>query len=149
MAEGCVTPGIMLITSMFYTRTEMGERVGWTFQCNGFASIVSGFIAFGVYHAPARTPTTPQKVGQWQWFFLIIALMTFVVFLAFVLLFPDNPTTATFLNERERVAAVRRIKANQAGIETKKWKLYQYVYRFVCERTCTYAMCYQGKGGPH
>jgi MFS transporter, ACS family, allantoate permease len=132
MAEGCITPGIMLITSMFYTRTEMGERIGWTFQCNGFASIISGFIAFGAYHAPARTPTTPQKVGQWQWFMIIISLMTFVVFLAFILLFPDNPTNAKFLNEQEQIVAVKRIKTNQSGIETKKWKKYQYVFSPFC-----------------
>jgi MFS transporter, ACS family, allantoate permease len=130
MTEGCITPGIVLVTSMFYTRTEMGERVGWTFQCNGFASIISGFIAFGAYHAPARTPTTPQKVNQWQWFFIIIALMTFIVFLAFILLFPDNPTRANFLTEREKIVAVRRTRTNQSGIETKTFKKYQYVLFF-------------------
>jgi MFS transporter, ACS family, allantoate permease len=134
MTEGCITPGIVLITSMFYTRTEMGERVGWTFQCNGFASIISGFIAFGAYHAPARTPTTPQKVNQWQWFFIIIALMTFIVFLAFILLFPDNPTRANFLTEREKIVAVRRTRTNQSGIETKTFKKYQYVLFFFPHR---------------
>jgi ACS family allantoate permease-like MFS transporter len=87
-----VTASLMLITGMFYTRVEIGERIGWcvfslslpspltngvafdrTFQCNGFAQIVSGFIAFGVYHAnPKAHP------NQWQWLMITIALMTFI-----------------------------------------------------------------------
>jgi MFS transporter, ACS family, allantoate permease len=136
-SEGCITAGIMLINSMFYTRTEMGERVGWTFMCNGLASIISSFIAFGAYHtessrpavpATATTPAIPAyhpKVAQWQWFMIIISAMTFVTFILFGLFFPDSPTNAKFLTEEEKVIVVKRIKANQAGIETKTWKRYQ------------------------
>lgn len=28
-SEGCITNGVMIVTSMFYTRTEIGERIGW------------------------------------------------------------------------------------------------------------------------
>jgi ACS family allantoate permease-like MFS transporter len=122
---------------MFYTRTEMGERIGWTFQCNGFAAIISAFIAFGTYHSEASRPavpataTTPSipayhpKVAQWQWFMIIISSMTFVTFVLFGLFFPDSPTRAKFLTEEEKVVVVKRIRANQAGIETKTWKWYQ------------------------
>ncbi|PVF93085.1 MFS general substrate transporter [Serendipita vermifera] len=139
ISEGCVTPGIMLINSMFYTRTEMGEHLGWTFQCNGVAQIISAFIAFGVYHtessrpavsATATTPAIPAyhpKVAQWQWFMIIITLLTFVVFILFGLFFPDSPTRAKFLTEREKVVAVKRIKTNQSGIETKVWKHHQFI----------------------
>ncbi|PVF97423.1 MFS general substrate transporter [Serendipita vermifera] len=137
-SEGCITPGIMLINSMFYTRTEMGERVGWTFMCNGLASILSGFIAFGTYHTEASRPAVPAtattpaipayhpKVAQWQWFMIIISVMTFIVFIAFGLLFPDSPTSAKFLNEQEKVVVIKRIKANQSGVETKTWKWEQF-----------------------
>jgi ACS family allantoate permease-like MFS transporter len=114
-----------------------GGRVGWTFQCNGVAQIVSAFIAFGVYHtessrpavpATATTPAIPAyhpKVAQWQWFMIIISLLTFVVFILFGLFFPDSPTRAKFLTEQEKVVAVKRIKTNQSGIETKVWKQHQ------------------------
>ncbi|KAG8855945.1 hypothetical protein FRB91_001465 [Serendipita sp. 411] len=128
--EGCITPGIMLVTSMFYTRTEMGERVGWTFQCNGIAQILSGFIAFGAFHTPTHTPLSlPQnhgKVAQWQWFMVIISLLTFVVCLAFAAFFPDSPTKAGFLTQQDKIVAIKRIRANQSGVETKKWKKYQF-----------------------
>jgi MFS transporter, ACS family, allantoate permease len=132
-----MTAGIMLINSMFYTRTEMGERVGWTFMCNAIGIIISSFIAFGVYHtessrpavpATATTPAIPAyhpKVAQWQWFMIIISSITFVTCTLFGLFFPDSPTSAKFLTEEEKVTVIKRIKANQAGVETKTWKQYQ------------------------
>jgi len=120
--EGCVTAGVMLICSMFYNRTEIGERIGWTFQCNGFALIISSFISFGVYHASPKS-----EPNQWQWLMIITSLMTFVVFLLFVWRFPNNPTTARFLTLEERVSAVKRIQSNQNGIETKTWKKHQLI----------------------
>ncbi|KAJ6532955.1 MFS general substrate transporter [Mycena capillaripes] len=121
-AEGCTTAGLMLITSMFYTRVEIGERIGWTFQCNGFATIIGGFLAFGAAHvAPTSTP------NQWQTLYLISCLLTLVVCVWFALAMPDNPTTARFLSEEEKILAVRRVQDNQNGIETKKWKKDQFV----------------------
>ncbi|EJC99279.1 MFS general substrate transporter [Fomitiporia mediterranea MF3/22] len=119
-SEGSMTAGLMLVCGMFYTRREIGERIGWIFQCNGFAVIVSSFLQFAMVH------TSPhQKPNQWQWLMITTALMTFVPFLAFLLFFPDNPTTARFLTAEEKLAAVRRVQANQNGIETKAWKSYQ------------------------
>lgn len=115
-----MTAGLMLVCSMFYTRTEIGERLGWTFQCNGFAVIITSFLQFGMVHIK---PTS--KTHQWQWLMIATALITFVPFLLFLLFFPDNPTTARFLTPDERRAAVRRVKGNQNGIETKVWKAYQ------------------------
>lgn len=41
------------------------------------------------------------------------------------LVLPDNPTTAKFLSEREKVVAVARLQADQTGIENKRWKMEQ------------------------
>lgn len=53
-SEGCITTGIMTLISMFYTRLEITERIGWTFQCNGFAQIIAGFVAFGIAHIKGK-----------------------------------------------------------------------------------------------
>ncbi|KAJ7210501.1 MFS general substrate transporter [Mycena pura] len=121
-AEGCTTAGLMLITSMFYTRTEIGERIGWTLQCNGFATIIGGFLAFGAVHVAATS-----KPNQWQMLYLITCLLTLAVCVLFALAMPDSPTTARFLSAEEKVIAVRRVRENQNGIETKKWKKDQFV----------------------
>ncbi|KAJ7850421.1 MFS general substrate transporter [Mycena olivaceomarginata] len=85
-AEGCTTAGLMLITSMFYTRPN-----------------------------------------QWQALYLITCLLTLIVCIWFALAMPDNPTTARFLSDEEKVLAVRRVQDNQNGIETKKWKKDQFL----------------------
>ncbi|RYP84870.1 hypothetical protein DL769_001064 [Monosporascus sp. CRB-8-3] len=116
-SEGCITNGVMLITSMFYNRTKTGQRIGWTFQCNGLAMIVSSFMSFGVAHYdPGR------KSARWQLLIIIYTGLTAVFGLWFLLVFPDNPVRARFLSEDEKVKAVRRIQANQSGTETKSWK---------------------------
>lgn len=102
---------------MFYNRTEIGERISWTFQCNGIALSLSAFLAFGVAHYDPE-----QKPARWQLLIIIYTGLTVVVSLWFLLVFPDNPVQARFLSEDEKIKAVRRIQTNQSGTETKYWK---------------------------
>lgn len=117
--------GVMIITSMFYNRTEIAQRVGWTLQCNGVAQVVSGFVAFGVAHAAPSDRGKPP--AQWQILLTVYAGLSLVVGVVFWRFFPDSPITARFLREDEKVQAVRRIRSNQSGIETKVWKAEQAV----------------------
>jgi len=121
MCEGAITPGFMIVTSMFYTREEQTRRVGYWFLMNGFAIIFLGFTSFGVIHT--KTP----KFHPWQWLMIITGLLTLLVSVLFWFLFPDSPTTAKFLTPEERSMAVERIKSNQAGVENKHWKKEQFI----------------------
>jgi MFS family permease len=121
-SEGCITSGIMTIISMFYTRVEISQRLGWTFQCNGIAQILSSFLAYGVAHINMKAHPRP-----WQWFFIIITLLSVAVSILYFWRMPDNPTNAVFLNEDDKVNVVQRIKSNQNGIESKVWKRYQFI----------------------
>ncbi|KAH8896144.1 MFS general substrate transporter [Thozetella sp. PMI_491] len=116
-SECCMNSGVMLLTPMFYTRTEIGQRIGWIIQCNGIASIISGFVSYGVAHwDPARKP------ARWQLLFIIYSGITLAIGIAFLLVFPDSPVKARFLTQDEKVKAIRRIRSNQSGTETKIWK---------------------------
>ncbi|KAJ3564857.1 hypothetical protein NPX13_g7702 [Xylaria arbuscula] len=62
---------------------------------------------------------------QWQYVFLIfgsISLTWGIVFLAFM---PDLPTTARFLNNRQRIVAVERVAQNRQGVKNHHFKTYQ------------------------
>lgn len=107
---------------MFYTRKEVSERIGYTFQCNGVAMILSGFLQFGLAHV-----SPGKRIDQWQWMMIVTSLITLITSILFLLHFPDNPLNARFLTPEERVDAVRRVRENQNGIETKVWKKYQFV----------------------
>jgi MFS transporter, ACS family, allantoate permease len=115
----------MLVTAMFYTRVEMGQRIGWTLQCNGIATVISGFAAYGVAHT---SPSTTRGISApWQLLMLVYAGLMLLVGACFAVAFPDSPVTARFLAPADRAHAVARIRGNQSGVETKAWKRAQVV----------------------
>ncbi|KAI9571433.1 major facilitator superfamily domain-containing protein [Boletus coccyginus] len=120
ICEGAITPGFMIVTSMFYTRAEQTRRVGYWFLMNGFAVIILGFIAYGVLytHTPNFMP--------WQWLMIITGTITLLTSVLFWFFFPDSPTDAWFLTPEERIAAVQRIQVNQTGVENKLFKKEQF-----------------------
>jgi hypothetical protein len=77
MCEGAITPGFMIVTSMFYTHAEQTKRVGYwckswfiysfslshffSVLMNGFAVIILGFISYGLLH------THTASFMPWQW----------------------------------------------------------------------------------
>ncbi|KZS96309.1 MFS general substrate transporter [Sistotremastrum niveocremeum HHB9708] len=119
-SEGAITAGLMLVTSMFYTRTEIGERIGWVFSCNGVALIISGFLSFGVAHISPK-----DHPDQWEWLMIILAVATFLTSIVFWFYFPDNPVKVTWLTQEEKIKVVKRVRGNMNGIETKRFKMYQ------------------------
>ncbi|KDR73634.1 hypothetical protein GALMADRAFT_251402 [Galerina marginata CBS 339.88] len=121
ICEGAITPGFMIVTSMFYTRAEQNKRVGYWFLMNGFAIIFLGFVSFGVLH------TKVHNFMAWQWLMIITGVITLVTSVLFWFFFPDSPTTAYFLTPEERTQAVQRIKVNQSGVENKHWKREQFI----------------------
>ncbi|TCD70250.1 hypothetical protein EIP91_004151 [Steccherinum ochraceum] len=121
ICEGAITPGFMIVTSMFYTRKEQSQRVGYWFLMNGAAIIMLGLIAFGTLHI------TGGPLEPWQWLMIIFGSITLIVSVLFWFFFPDSPATARFLTPEERVLAVERIKVNQAGLENKHWKKEQLI----------------------
>ncbi|CAK5282683.1 unnamed protein product [Mycena citricolor] len=134
MCEGSITAGFMIVSSMFYTRTEQTLRVGYWFLMNGTAQIISGFISFGALHIH----TTGFE--PWQWLMIITGAMTFVTAVCFWFLFPDSPTNAWFLTPHERAVAVMRIKVNQTGIENKHFKKEQLIEALTDPKTWLFAL---------
>lgn len=121
ICEGAITPGFMIVTSMFYTHREQTQRVGYWFLMNGAAIVMLGLIAYGTLHIKSGV------LAPWQWLMLIFGIITLVVGVLFWFFFPDSPTTAWFLTPEERVLAVERIKGNQAGVENKHFKKEQLI----------------------
>ncbi|KUI53337.1 hypothetical protein VP1G_00812 [Cytospora mali] len=121
-SEGCITNGIMIILPMFYTRREIGQRLGWTIQCNGLGTIISSFLAFGAAHL-----RSDARIARWQLLMLTCCALTLLVGTWFILLFPDSLVKARFLTEDEKLKVVKHIRANQTGTETKVWKHDQFI----------------------
>jgi len=101
---------------------------------NGTAQIVSGFISFGALH------THTENFEPWQWLMVITGLITFFTAIAYAFLFPDSPTTAWFLTQREKVVAIQRIKGNMSGTENKHFKKDQMWEAIMDPKTWLFAL---------
>ncbi|KAK8076662.1 MFS transporter [Apiospora phragmitis] len=101
--EAAVAPALILITSMWHRHRH--------------------------HHRRPRLLRVPalhlQTFKSWQTLFLLFGLVTVAVGLLVALLMPDNPMTARGLTHAERVFAIERVRANQTGIENKRFKWHQ------------------------
>ncbi|KAG2031361.1 MFS general substrate transporter [Suillus americanus] len=134
VCEGSITAGFLIVSSMFYTRTEQTLRVGYWSLMIGTAQIICGFISFGVLHIK----TTGFE--PWQWLMVITAIITMALAILFWFLFPDSPTNAWFLTPGERVKAVQRLKENQTGVENKHFKMEQMIEALTDPKTWLFAL---------
>ncbi|EGF98841.1 uncharacterized protein MELLADRAFT_95081 [Melampsora larici-populina 98AG31] len=119
----------MMTTSMFYTHHEQGIRTGFWFLMSGLLVATGSFISYGVLHIE------PSIMEPWQWFFVIIGIVTFLVSVALYLFFPDSPTTTWLLTPEEMIKDVSRLRVNCTGIENKKFKKYLAIEAFKDPRT--------------
>lgn len=117
--ESCISPSLILITSMWYRREEQPLRVGFWYVGVGTATITGSVMSFGFQHYTGTT------FSAWQIMFLVVGLITISVGAIVILFLPDNPMSARRLSHAEKVAAVERLRENQTGIENKHFKGYQ------------------------
>ncbi|KAL4880316.1 major facilitator superfamily domain-containing protein [Aspergillus karnatakaensis] len=114
--EGAVSPAFVIITSSWYKKQEHPIRVAAWVSCNGFASIVAALIMYGVGYAEN------VALANWRVMFLICGGATIACGIVFLLLMPQSPETAWFLNEEERKIACNRLRSDGFSSEEKVFK---------------------------
>jgi MFS family permease len=72
MFEASISPAIMNIVSMFYTRSEQPLRMCVFLAFNGMATMVGALLGWGLGHANS------PHIKTWQLIFLVIGLLNFV-----------------------------------------------------------------------
>lgn len=82
MFEAGISPAIMNITSMFYTRSEQPFRMCLFLAFNGMATMVGALLGYGLGHA------TNHSLKAWQLIFLVIGVLNFAWGIIFVSLPP-------------------------------------------------------------
>ncbi|CZR53396.1 related to permease of the major facilitator superfamily [Phialocephala subalpina] len=119
VSEAAVAPGFSLLTGMFYKRREQPSRMGVWFAGNGVANIFSGVIAYGIGKISSRLAT-------WRILFLILGGITVAYGIVLLLLLPDSPKQAKFLNPKERAMVLQRTLENRTGVlDEGKFKICQ------------------------
>ncbi|KAH7378235.1 major facilitator superfamily domain-containing protein [Pyrenochaeta sp. MPI-SDFR-AT-0127] len=115
MFEASISPAIMNIVSMFYTRSEQPLRMCVFLAFNGVATMVGALLGYGLGHAHS------PNIKTWQLIFLVIGLLNFVWAWVFLWVMPDSPSSAKFLTHKQRIVAIDRIASNMIGVKTKQF----------------------------
>lgn len=141
--ESASLPAFALIASIWYTKREHNQRTGIYISANGFGQIFGGLIAYGV---AKRIADHPASIAGWRILFLGFGLFTVrhhlqicprltkaqvLVGIVFYWVVPDNQLNCRWMDERERLLAIERVKENEQGIGNRKYKWYQLREVFV------------------
>jgi hypothetical protein len=118
LLESTVNPGFVLIMSMWYTSAEQPLRLESYYCTNGIATMFGGLIGYAVGHITTGLP-------RWMYVFLIFGSASTLMGIITLLFLPDLPTTARFLDERQRIVAVERVAGNRQGVKNRHFKKYQ------------------------
>lgn len=118
--ESAIAPALILITTMWYKRTEQPPRMGFWYVGTGTGTIIGALASFGFQHYTAGT-----TFSSWQIMFLVFGLITISVGALTMWVVPDSPMKSTFLTRDEKIWAIERLRENRTGIENKHFKAYQ------------------------
>ncbi|KAJ7097131.1 major facilitator superfamily domain-containing protein [Mycena belliarum] len=122
--ESCVTPGLGLMTPFWWRLDEQPVRHLTWYSFNGVAGIAGDFLAYSLGHA------VESKVPRWALIFLVLGGFTACWGAVLFLTLPDSPAVASFLSQRERNIAIKRVAENRTGTKNKVFKHYQLIQAF-------------------
>lgn len=132
--EATVTPAFVLFTSIWYRKDEQATRVNAWLCCNGVALLTMAPFAYGL------SGVKNAAISSWEILFLILGLLTVVTGAFYLWYMPDNQINARFLNHREKLVAIERIRGNFQGIGNRVWKWNQFFEAFRDPRTYLYVL---------
>lgn len=122
--EGAVSPSFVIITSVYYKKSEHPIRTAAWVSCNALAQIVGNFLVYGI------AKNTSIALAPWRVTFLICGAITLLIGAVFYFFIPFSPSNAWFLNERERHIAVNRLLAESDRGEKQSFNFQQILDSF-------------------
>lgn len=120
LTEAAINPAFVFIMSIWYTSDEQPLRLEAYYCTNGIATMFGGLIGYAVGHIQSGLP-------RWMYVFIIFGALSVVWGIVSLLVLPDVPGTAKFLNEREKAIAVARVSKNKQGVKNTQFRWYQAV----------------------
>ena len=113
--EAGFAPGVLLVLSSWYKRTEQSKRFGVYIS----AAILSG--AFGALLAAGiiQGLEGARGIRGWRWLFIVEGSATVGVAIICAFILPDFPATSRRLSERERYIAVSRLTTDDVTAMTE------------------------------
>ncbi|ETS74505.1 hypothetical protein PFICI_14371 [Pestalotiopsis fici W106-1] len=114
--------GVAFLFSGWYTRAELGLRLG-IFFC---AAMLSGAFG-GLFAAGIAAAFQGNAIASWRWLFIIEGAATVVFACATAFVIPDWPATTKWLTEEEKALGVVRLieDAGEEDSEIKTWHAFK------------------------
>lgn len=118
--EAAINPAFVFIMSIWYTSDEQPLRLEAYYCTNGIATMFGGLIGYAVGHITTG-------LARWMYVFLIFGALSVFWGIVSLLFLPDQPSTARFLDEREKAIAIARVSRNKQGVRNHHFRWYQAV----------------------
>lgn len=111
-----IAPSCVAVTQMWWRRSEQTMRTSYWNAMNGVTFIVGSLFTYGLGHIES------DVLFKYQIVFMFCGLLTVLYGFFVLVLMPDSPMEAKYLSDREKVIAVERLRANQMGVASRKWR---------------------------
>ncbi|PWN47695.1 MFS general substrate transporter, partial [Violaceomyces palustris] len=121
MFESVVAPVLIMTIVAFYPREEQAVRISSFYLMNGFAEIFGGLLAWSI------TFYTGNSIAHWRIIYIILGGLALLVGIVVMIWLPASPTSARFLNEKEKRVALERVRSNASGTVQHRFKPHQAV----------------------
>ncbi|KXH43576.1 major facilitator superfamily transporter [Colletotrichum nymphaeae SA-01] len=133
--EAIADPAFMLITSMYYTRSEQPSRISAWYAWNGIGVAGGGLIGeYGQFYSidvPQRYPADNLILGygighikgaleSWRYEFLVVGAFCAFWAIILALCLPNSPRTIWGFSHEEKLIMIARMRRNQTGIEQRR-----------------------------
>jgi sugar phosphate permease len=103
-AEGGLFPGMAIYLTLFYSKKELGLRVGYLFVSAALAGACGGLLAYLIGFMDGT-----QGLRGWRWIMILEGIPTFVLGILTWFVLADDPENAYFLTPEEKLLmTVRR-----------------------------------------
>lgn len=119
IVEAVVSPGFVILSSMWYKKSEQPIRLAIWYSSTGIFTIFSGALNYGIGSAASKPSST---LAPWKAIYVFAGGWTMLHAILMFFILPDNPLKARLLSHQERMLAVARIRENMTGIESQRWK---------------------------
>jgi hypothetical protein len=126
MFEATIGPSLLLISSMWYNKSEAAPRFCFWYCGLGVGQIVGGALSYGFQHV-----SKSASMEGWRIMFLVLGLVTAVVGIMTGFWVPDTPMHAKWLSEEEKMALIRHVSVNRTGIEGRKFRVKEILEAFL------------------
>lgn len=115
ISEAAISPCLLLITTMWYTKREASFRCGIWYCGLGLGQIIGGVLSF-------LFQLLTTKFEGWRVLFIVLGIINLISGLLCYFFLPKNPITCNFLSDSEKYYLITKLSKNQTGTESRKFE---------------------------